>query len=100
MRAAGARVGLTIDGRARQVTTGADLDGYDLILAMDRSNLHRLQDLAPELSDRLHLFRSFDSQADHDEVPDPYGRPDFAYDETIRIVRSAAAGFLDSLQSD
>jgi protein-tyrosine phosphatase len=99
VRAAGARVGLDIDGRGRQVTTPADLEGYDLVLAMDRSNLRRLQELAPELSDRMHLFRSFDPHADHHEVPDPYGHPDHVFDETIRIVRSAAAGLIDALES-
>lgn len=92
MRAAGKRAGLSIDGRGRQVTEAADLEGHDLILAMDRSNLADVRIIAPHLTDRIHLFRAFDPGADHDEVPDPYGQRDVAYDETVRIVRAGAEG--------
>lgn len=91
IRAAGRRADLDIDGRGRQIRQPDDLAGWDLILAMDRSNLAELQRLAPDLIGRMHLFRSFDPDADRDEVPDPYGLADSAYDQTISIARSGAA---------
>jgi protein-tyrosine phosphatase len=90
VREAGRRAGLVIEGSGRQVTAATDLDGYDLVLAMDRTNLEELRRLAPHMRDRIHLFRSFDPDAPHPEVPDPYGLADHAYDETIGIVRAAA----------
>lgn len=51
IRTAGERAGLHVDGCGRQVTEAAELEEYDLILAMDRSNLHALRQIAPELSD-------------------------------------------------
>lgn len=95
--AAGHRASLPIRGEGRQIRQRSDLEGWDLVLAMDRSNLAELHRLAPDLSNRIHLFRSFDAAADHDEVPDPYGRSDPAYDETVRIVRSGARGIVDAI---
>ncbi len=97
--AAGERAGLPIDGRGRQVTSPADLARYDVILAMDRSNLHALRQIAPELSNRMHLYRSFDPEADHDEMPDPYGYPDEVFDETVRQARSGAKGIIEAIRS-
>jgi protein-tyrosine phosphatase len=96
--AAGARAGLHIDGRARKVTV-SDFDRFDIILAMDRANLRDLQELAPSLEAgaRARLFRTYDPEADSDEVPDPWGGPEEGYDETIRIVRGAARGFVAEL---
>ena len=93
--AAGARAGLHIEGRARKVTA-ADFDRFDIILAMDRSNLRDLFDLAPakEAQARTRLYRTYDPSAESDEVPDPWGGPEAGYDETIRIVRAAAGGFI------
>jgi protein-tyrosine phosphatase len=93
--AAGARAGLDIDGRARKVTA-ADFDRFDIILAMDRANLRDLHELAPsrEARAKARLFRTYDREADTDEVPDPWGGPEAGYDETVRIVRAAARGLI------
>lgn len=97
MRAAGERAGLVIAGRGRQVTRAEDLEGYDLIFAMDRSNLAALRSLAPHLSGRMHLYRSFDPHADHDEMPDPYGLADDVFDTTVVRARSAARGIVGAI---
>ncbi len=97
---AGRRAGLEITGRARKFTA-ADFDRFDAILVMDRSNLRHVLDLAPSLEARakVRLFRTYDPEAEEEEVPDPYGGPDHGYDRTVSIVRAAAAGFVDSLVS-
>ncbi len=96
--AAGARAGLRIDGRARRVTS-SDFERYDVILAMDRSNLRDLADMAPSkaLRAKLRLFRTYDPDSDEDEIPDPWGGPTEGYEETIRMVRAAAKGLVDDL---
>jgi protein-tyrosine phosphatase len=98
--AAGARAGLAIQGRARRVIP-IDFDRFDVIVVMDRANLRDVVALAPSLEDRakVRLFRTFDPETKDDEVPDPYGGPDEAYDATITQVRAAAAGLIDSLVS-
>lgn len=97
--AAGARAGLDITGRARKFNT-ADFDRFDMILAMDRSNLNDLIAMAPskEAQAKLRLFRTFDPATDEAEVPDPWGGPPEGYDETIAIVTAAAEGLVASLK--
>ena len=96
--AAGARAGLRIDGRARRVTP-ADFERFDMILAMDRSNLRELTELAPSKAARakVRLFRTYDPDSDEDEIPDPWGGPTEGYEDTITMVRAAAQGLVDDL---
>lgn len=96
--AAGARAGLVVGGRARKVTQ-ADFNRFDIIVVMDRANLRDLHEMAPSLEAqaRTRLFRTYDPAATSDEVPDPWGGPEAGYDETIRIVRAAAAGMVSEM---
>lgn len=98
--AAGARVGLDIEGRARKVNS-ADFGRFDIIVVMDRANLRDVLALAPDLESqaKVRLFRTFDPNTDDEEVPDPYGGPDEGYDRTIEQVRAAAAGLIEALSS-
>ncbi len=96
-----ARRGHDGDGHeARQIQQDW-LDDYDLLLAMDRSNLARLRAMArdrPELAGRIALLRAFDPAApDGAEVPDPYygGAEDYA--EVFDLVESAAKGLVSHL---
>ncbi len=98
--AAGKRAGLIIEGRARKMN-GLDFDRHDVILVMDRSNLRDLMAMTASLEARakMRLFRTYDTTSAEEEIPDPYGGPDEGYDETIRLVRAAAKGFVESLVS-
>lgn len=77
------------------------LGGYDLLLAMDLSNLASLRRMAAgdaELSGRIALMRSFDPDSGEDaEVSDPYdGGPD-DYAEVFKFVQAAACGLAAEL---
>ena len=75
-----------------------DLEYFDLVLAMDRSNLDSLRKLCP--SDRLHrlkLFMSYARQFDDDEVPDPYYGLAHDFDLVLDMIEDAAEGLLDSV---
>ena len=104
----GARAELTRRGydgaghRARQFEPSW-FDRYDLVLALDGSNLARLRRMAPDrdAADRAALFLSFDparaASADDLEVPDPYnGGPD-EYALVFDLVQPAARGLADKL---
>jgi protein-tyrosine phosphatase len=85
---------------ARQIQPGW-LDDYDVLLAMDRSNLAGLRAMAagrPDLGGRIALMRAFDPDApDGAEVPDPYnGGPD-DYVEVFDLVDAAARGLAGQL---
>lgn len=81
--------------RARQIDASW-LERFDLLLAMDSSNLRDLERMARErqgMAGRIRMFRSFDPDAPAAaQVPDPYGggQDDFAgvYD----LIQAAARG--------
>lgn len=100
MTAAAERVGLTLDGAARQVTP-ADFERFDLLLVMDRTNLADVCALAPDEASKakVRLFRSFDPDADGEEVPDPYYGGADGFTHVVEIARAGARGVVAHLQS-
>lgn len=89
--------------QARQIERSWLAD-YDLLLAMDRSNLADLRQMAggdEDLLGRIRLMRSFDPEAGEDaEVPDPYdgGPTDFA--EVFDLVQAAAGVLAQQLAAE
>lgn len=75
--------------RARQVSR-ADFATYDLILAMDQSNLHNLKAMQPAKGKaELDLFlRRYDSPVD--EVPDPYYDGDQGFEQVLDLIERAS----------
>ena len=83
--------------RARQVTR-ADIDGAELVIAMDRRNIADLRQFAPAHAwGRVRLLMSFAGQV-QGEVPDPYtgGRADF--ERSFALIREGVAGLTKQLQ--
>lgn len=99
--AVGARRGIPVMGNARQVTT-KDFAGFDLLIAMDKSNREDLWALAPMASARqqVQLLRDFDPQGPrHADVPDPYyGGPE-GFEQVFDICLLACAGVLEHLRA-
>lgn len=85
--------------RARKVAP-ADIEYFDLVLAMDRSNLDALKAMAaPEFSDRIRLFMDYARNFDDCEVPDPYYGLGHGFDLVIDMVEDASQGLIDELHS-
>lgn len=92
--------GVILEHAARQVER-ADFERFDYVLAMDASNLGKLQRLAPASDARVALLRSFDPDAGDDlEVPDPYfgGADGFAH--VHDLVESACEGLLAHIRDE
>jgi protein-tyrosine phosphatase len=92
--------GILMTSRARQVHVG-DLDYFDLVIAMDESNLADLQDLAhtPEQRAKLHLLRAFDPNAGEDlDVPDPYYGGPSGFADVFDLVDASCRGLLEQLR--
>jgi protein-tyrosine phosphatase len=100
--ATAAKRGITLEGAARQVQI-EDFYIYDLLVAMDRDNVHNLLDLAPdgEAAAKVVLLREYDpasANAEDLDVPDPYyGGPD-GFDNVLDLVQAASEGLLDKLR--
>ena len=83
--------------RARQVLHG-DFETFDLILAMDRSHLRTLQELAPaEHRHKLRLFMEYATMRKRDEVPDPYFGGATGFERVLDMIEDAARGLLEEL---
>ncbi|OQX02017.1 MAG: phosphotyrosine protein phosphatase [Thiothrix lacustris] len=87
--------GLDLSGqRARKVTL-ADMQEFDYVLAMDRTNLDDLQDMVTAAQrERVQLFMAFAERWNVDEVPDPYYGGDSGFERVLDMVEDAAAGLL------
>lgn len=102
-RAAARARGIDLDSVARQVRV-ADFERFDLILAMDGSNLHALRQLAPDerARDKVKLLREFDpaaSDLDDLDVPDPYYDSRRGFEIVLDQVQAACTGLLEYVRS-
>jgi protein-tyrosine phosphatase len=97
MRDAAQRRGIAITSIARQVVP-ADFEAFDLILAMDATNLAALRRLAPAAHrSKIRLFRELDPDAAGADVPDPYyGGPE-GFDDVLDIVTRTGRAWLTEL---
>ena len=103
-------VGKEMDARSAATLTGAGydatrhraqqfgpawLDEYDLLLAMDRSNL---ADVGGR-TDHVRLFRDFDPVDPGSEVPDPYYGGEQGFEEVLEMVERTCDSLVDLLRS-
>lgn len=97
-RAAAARGYNLSQLRARKVAH-QDLDYFDLILAMDRSNLDNLRRMAmPEQQQKIQLFMEYARNFEDEEVPDPYYGLGHGFDLVLDMVEDASQGLVSELK--
>src|SRR5574343_43217 len=99
-RAASARGYNLSQLRARKVAR-QDLDYFDLILAMDKSNLDNLRRMAsPEQQEKIRLFMDFARNFDDEEVPDPYYGLGHGFDLVLDMVEDASQGLVEAIRKE
>ena len=93
------RHGVDLPSRARQVRPD-DFHDFDLIVAMDRSNLADLQALKDRHGGdaRLALLRDWDPEPGDGEVPDPYYGGPGGFDRVYEMVLRSVEGMLEELK--
>lgn len=100
--AAAARRGYDLRGlRARQLSP-EHFDGYDLILAMDRSHHSHLAALCPPgLAERLRLFLEFaPPPGGRLDMPDPYYGEAEDFEHMLDLIEHGAEGLLAALERE
>lgn len=101
MQATARNKGIHLASRGQQIQVG-DIRRYDLILAMDQSNLEAIEYLcSPETAaKKIRLFRSFDPEVDGDlDVPDPYYGMDDGFEHVFQIVHRTCPPILEYVKS-
>ncbi len=85
--------------RARQVCV-EDFHKFDLILAMDSSNLNHLLQMAPATTaDKVSLLLSHAPLSTTD-VPDPYHGGDNGFEQVLDLIEQACDALLVTVQAD
>ena len=94
-REAAAKRGMELTHLARQFKP-ADLDKFDLVIAMDRANLRQLKTtLGVRKQPVIALLRSFDPDAPPDaEIPDPYAGGADGFELVLDLCEAACRGLL------
>ena len=64
--------GVSIENQIARKIAVSDLNNFDWIIAMDRSNLRDIKRLGEKATAKIHLLREFDPMQDDLDVPDPY----------------------------
>lgn len=94
------RRGIQLSGRSRRFEA-TDFSRFEYIVAMDRSNLRDLLDLAPDRAAqrKVSLLRDHDPTGmKGSDVPDPYYGGDQGFDDVLDICERACRGLLLSIQ--
>ena len=89
--------GIRLVGRARRVVPG-DLDAFDWVIAMDRTNHRDLVQMRPaDAEARLHLLREFDPDGGDPDVPDPYYGGEDGFQHVFDVVERSCRRLLDHM---
>ncbi|MEM9507909.1 MAG: low molecular weight protein-tyrosine-phosphatase [Cyanobacteria bacterium P01_E01_bin.35] len=96
MNTAAMKKGLELQGKSRKLKP-ADLQHFDLILAMDRENYQDILYLDREgkYEDKVMLICEFAAQRQDREVPDPYYGGQDGFDYVIDLLFDACSGLLE-----
>lgn len=97
--AAREKLGLELQGAARQFQP-ADLETFDLILAMDRENYRDIVRWDPEgrYAHKIQMMCDYCRTYPDDEVPDPYyGGPE-GFNYVLDLLLDACSGLLEELR--
>ena len=97
-RETAARNGVDISTQRARQATADDFHRFDLIAAMDRSNLAALERLRPQHAHaRLCLFLDYAGGSGLADVPDPYYGAEGGFDHVWSLVTHAADGLVAAL---
>jgi len=94
-RAEGERRGYSFAGQQARAVQGANFYDFDLILAMDATNLRDLKAAAPkDATARLALFRP-----DGGDVPDPYYGGPQGFADVFDLLEASVEHWLEQLRA-
>ncbi len=95
MREHAAKRGFDLQSRSRKIQT-ADIQRFDLVIAMDRQNLNDILSIEPDAKNVCLLSDYLDDRWPVD-VPDPYYGGAEGFETVLDMIEAACPKILDSL---
>lgn len=93
--------GIDISGQSARKVELEDFEDFDLILAMDGSNIADLKDIAPHAArHKIRRFLDYAPHLDAQDVPDPYYGGEAGFDHALDLIEEAAKGLLADLMRE
>ena len=90
--------GFDISGCKARRITAADFDHFDMILAMDKSNLEELRRIAPtRCKQKIELLLEYGDRFYGEEVPDPIGGDARLFDLAFLMIEDGCRGLAQLL---
>ena len=91
--------GIHLPSKARKFEY-ADLEEFDLILAMDRENFSNIHDLdrRDRFAHKIKLMRDFDPSPEDGSVPDPYYGGLQGFENVFQILNRSTEALLNELK--
>ena len=100
-QAAARRRGIDISGQSARQIARADFASFDLLLAMDESNVAELVRLTPKAHRaKIRPFLDFAPQFETRDVPDPFFGGVEGFDHALDLIEAASRGLLAALLKD
>ncbi|MGZ0654479.1 low molecular weight protein-tyrosine-phosphatase [Coraliomargarita sp. W4R53] len=92
--------GIPVIGESQQLVR-ADLEHYDLILAMDQDNFAgaRRLDRAGQYTDKIKLFCDYCTEHQETEVPDPYYGGERGFEHVMDLIEDGCRNLLKELST-
>lgn len=100
MRSHASKRGYALTHRARQFDPEKDFEYFDLIVAMDASNMRNLQsmDSKKQYGHKLKMMTEFSLKMNVKEVPDPYYDGPEGFEHVLDILDDACDGLLKHIR--
>jgi len=93
--------GIDISGQTARKVELEDFEDFDLLLAMDASNIADLYDIAPQAArHKIRRFLEYAPHTDTYDVPDPYYGGAEGFNHALDLIEAAANGLLADLTAD
>ena len=92
--------GLILNHQARKFD-GSDLDRFDHILVMDRSNFEDVSQYVEHMehSSKISLMRKYDTEVPNADVPDPYYGGSTGFQNVYDILYRSCGELLDAIKT-
>jgi len=95
---AAAKRGYDLSACAARQVKASDFDHYDMILAMDKSNVEDLRRLAPtRCKQKIELLLDYGDEFYGEEVPDPIGGDAKAFQRVLEMIEDGCGGLVQLL---